>query len=79
MILLLFSLGNWLVMPAENAISRAFERQADWTALELTREPQAFIEAEKNLARYNLGNVAPNPVAEVKAERRTAAPAAGRE
>jgi STE24 endopeptidase len=64
LILLLFSLGNWLVMPVENAIGREFERQADWTALELTRDPQAFIEAEKKLARDNLGNVAPNPVAE---------------
>ena len=64
LILLLFSLGNWLVLPAENAVSRAFEAQADWTALELTREPQVFIEAEKNLARQNLGNVAPNPIAQ---------------
>jgi STE24 endopeptidase len=62
LILLLFSLGNWLVMPVENAITRAFERQADWTALELTRDPQSFIEAEKRMARDNLSNVAPNPV-----------------
>jgi STE24 endopeptidase len=64
LILLFMSLGNWVVMPVENAISRAFERQADWTALELTRDPQVFIEAEKHLASSNLGNVAPNPIAQ---------------
>jgi STE24 endopeptidase len=63
LILLLFSLGNWLVMPVENAVSRAFERQADWTALELTRDPQSFIDSEKSMARTNLQNVAPNPIA----------------
>jgi STE24 endopeptidase len=64
LLLLLFSLGNWLVMPVENAVSREFERQADWTALELTSDPQAFIAAEKNLAKSNLGNVAPNPISQ---------------
>jgi STE24 endopeptidase len=64
LILLLFSLGNWLVMPLENAISREFERQADWTALELTQDPQVFIAAEKNLATSNLGDVAPNPISQ---------------
>jgi STE24 endopeptidase len=64
LILLLFSLGSWLVLPLENVISRQFERQADWTALELTGDPETFIAAEKNLAVSNLGNVAPNPISQ---------------
>jgi STE24 endopeptidase len=64
LILFLFSLGNWLVMPLENAVGREFERQADRTALDLTRDPDSFIAAEKSLAIRNKGNVAPNPIAQ---------------
>jgi STE24 endopeptidase len=61
LIMLLLTLGIWLTMPVQNAISRYFERQADASALELARNPAAFIEAEKRLARDNLNNVAPTP------------------
>ena len=61
LVLLLMNLGAWLAMPLENAVSRHFERQADRTALELAGLPEAFIEAEKRLARENIGNVAPTP------------------
>jgi STE24 endopeptidase len=46
-------------LPIQNAISRHFERQADWTSLELTRDPAAFIRAEVDLARSNLADLAP--------------------
>ncbi|MCS7046327.1 MAG: M48 family metallopeptidase [Gemmataceae bacterium] len=61
LVLLLSFLGSWLVMPAANAVSRHFERQADAMALELARDPDVFISAEKKLAIDNLGNVAPAP------------------
>ncbi|HYV39910.1 MAG TPA: M48 family metallopeptidase [Gemmataceae bacterium] len=61
LILLLFMLGQWLSMPMQNGISRFFERQADTAALELANKPEAFIEAEKRLARDNLSNLAPAP------------------
>jgi STE24 endopeptidase len=61
LILLLMMLGNWLTMPVQNAISRAFERQADQTSLEVAGQPGAFIAAEERLARDNLSNVAPTP------------------
>jgi STE24 endopeptidase len=48
-------------MPVQNAISREFERQADAYSLELAGQPEAFIEAEKQLARVNVLNVAPTP------------------
>jgi STE24 endopeptidase len=61
LLLLLLTLGMWLAMPIQNAISRMFERQADMTALELARKPDAFIAAEERLARDNLSNLAPTP------------------
>jgi len=46
-------------LPIQNAVSRHFERQADWASLELTRNPAAFIRAEIDLARSNLADLAP--------------------
>jgi STE24 endopeptidase len=61
LILLLFVLGQWIAMPVVNGISRSFERQADEVSLNLARQPDAFITAEKRLAIDNIGNVAPLP------------------
>ena len=59
--LLLLSL---LSFPLQNAISRGFEREADWASLDLTRNPPAFIRAEVSLARSNLADLAPpRPIA----------------
>jgi STE24 endopeptidase len=46
-------------LPIQNAISRHFERQADWTSLALTANPAAFIRAEVDLARSNLADLDP--------------------
>jgi STE24 endopeptidase len=46
-------------LPIQNAISRHFERQADWTSLALTGNPAAFIRAEVDLARSNLADLNP--------------------
>jgi STE24 endopeptidase len=62
LILLAAALGSWAVMPVGNAISRAFERQADMASLELYGHPDVFIAAEERLARDNISNVAPNPL-----------------
>jgi STE24 endopeptidase len=59
LILLLIMVGEWLVSPVQNAVSRHFERQADMVSLELTRTPDVFIAAEKKLAHDNISNVAP--------------------
>ena len=50
---------NLVGLPIQNAISRTFERQADRTSLELTRNPEAFIRSEVQLARSNLADLAP--------------------
>lgn len=50
-----------VTLPLRNAISRGFERQADMTALELSRNPDAYIKVEVDLARSNLADVTPPP------------------
>ena len=62
LVLLLSALAGFLVQPIENAVSRAFEREADRDALELYGHPQVFIDAEKRLARDNIANVAPSDI-----------------
>jgi STE24 endopeptidase len=61
LILLLLTLATWLTLPIQNGISRYFERQADRASLELARKPDAFIAAEKRLARDNMSDVGPTP------------------
>ena len=59
LILLLVTGLSFLSMPIQNAISRSFEREADEASLLLTRQPDVFIKAEKNLAIANLTDVNP--------------------
>ena len=59
LVLLAVFVGGWLSLPVENAISRAFERQADRASLELVGRPAVFIDSEKRLNRDNQSNVAP--------------------
>jgi STE24 endopeptidase len=60
LILLLAFVGSFLVMPIQNWVSRAFERQADQAALELGGSPEIFAEAEKRLVRNNISDPAPS-------------------
>jgi STE24 endopeptidase len=64
--LLLLAAGavSVLMVPAANALSRAYERSADRYALELTRNPAAFISAMKRLAAQNLAEEHPTKIAE---------------
>jgi len=50
---------NLVGLPIQSAVSRHFERQADWASLELTGNPAAFIRAEVDLARSNLADLTP--------------------
>ncbi|MEW5786076.1 MAG: M48 family metalloprotease, partial [Bacillota bacterium] len=56
--LLLLSLA---AAPAQNALSRVFERQADGAALALTNDPAVFISLKQNIAGTNLATVRPHP------------------
>lgn len=50
------------VMPAGNALSRRFERQADAAALRLSTEPAAMIATFEKLADHNLADRRPPPL-----------------
>jgi STE24 endopeptidase len=58
-IILFVSLISFLFLPAQNAISRSFERQADHFALQATGNPEAQVGLMVKLADSNLSNVKP--------------------
>ena len=60
LIILLFIMINLLSLPVQNSISRHFERQSDWTALELTENPSACVKLDQRLAAQNLSEIRPN-------------------
>ncbi len=53
-----------ILLPAMNAMSRYFERQADTYALETSKDPDAFISSFNKLAELNLADRQPNPIIE---------------
>jgi STE24 endopeptidase len=58
--LLLVATGLELIgLPFGTALSRRWERQADRFSLELTRDPDAFEKAHRDLAEANLSDVDP--------------------
>jgi len=62
--LLLLAAGavSLAAVPAGHAMSRAFERRADRFALDLTRNPAAFISAMRRLGAQNLAEEHPSRV-----------------
>jgi STE24 endopeptidase len=62
--LLLLAAGavSVVMLPAAYALSRTFERSADRFALELTRNPGAFVTAMRRLAAQNLAEDRPSRV-----------------
>jgi STE24 endopeptidase len=62
--LLLFAAGgvSLVMVPAAHAMSRGFERSADRFALDLTRNPHAFISAMRRLGAQNLAEDDPSKI-----------------
>ena len=60
--LLLLAAGavSVVMVPAAYALSRSYERSADRFALELTRNPAAFVSAMRRLAAQNLAEERPS-------------------
>ncbi|MFN2421735.1 MAG: M48 family metalloprotease [Gemmatimonadota bacterium] len=56
---LALSLGLFFVSPALNSIQRTMESEADWTSLELTRDPRTYVETADRLTRANLMPIDP--------------------
>jgi len=51
-----------VMVPAAHAMSRGFERSADRFALDLTRNPHAFISAMRRLGAQNLAEDDPSKI-----------------
>jgi STE24 endopeptidase len=62
--LLLFAAGgvSIVMVPVAHAMSRRFERSADRFALDLTRNPSAFISAMRRLGAQNLAEEHPSKI-----------------
>lgn len=63
LLLALGAVSSLLVAPATNLVSRQVETRADVHALDLTRDPSTFIDAQKRLALTNLSDLDPHPLA----------------
>jgi STE24 endopeptidase len=61
---LVFSVFGIIVMPLQNAYSRAMEREADAYALQRTGNKTAFITTMLKLAEINLSDISPHPLIE---------------
>lgn len=59
-LLLLGAIGGLLASPVASAVSRWAEARADWTALEVSRDPATAVEVERRLALENRADLRPN-------------------
>ncbi len=57
--LFILTVFNLLVMPAQNWFSRFLEKEADLKAIEVTRDPSAFISVMEKLGKMNLSDFDP--------------------
>ena len=73
LVALVFVVGNAVLGFVQSWVSRAFERQADVVALELTEDPDAFVKVMRELATKNLSDLAPSWWAYVRASHPPAA------
>jgi STE24 endopeptidase len=55
--------ASWAAAPIQNAVSRAHERRADRTALDLTGNAEAFVTAMRRLGARNLAEPSPAALA----------------
>jgi STE24 endopeptidase len=62
--LLMLVLGGFVLLlsPMQNALSRFFERQCDWYALQRTHMPDAYRSAFRKLASMNKADTDPHPL-----------------
>lgn len=62
LLLFLVAALTLLAQPLTNLISRRVEARADVHSLDLTRDPETFVEVERRLATTNLSNLEPGPL-----------------
>jgi STE24 endopeptidase len=59
LVLFLAAVGTLISAPVQNGVSRAVEARADVRALDLTADPDAFIDMQRRLAATNLSDPTP--------------------
>ncbi|GAA2116932.1 M48 family metallopeptidase [Nocardioides bigeumensis] len=59
LLIALVDLGSLMASPVQNGISRRIEMRADVDALRVTRDPDAFVEMQRMLARRSLSDPTP--------------------
>ena len=62
MLMLAITVFSMLLEPLQNSVSRHFERQSDWYALQHTGRVDAYRSAFRKLARLNKADPAPHPL-----------------
>ncbi len=62
-LMLALTVFSLLLEPLQNVVSRAFERQCDWYALQATQRPDAYRSAFAKLAKLNKDDPNPNAMA----------------
>jgi STE24 endopeptidase len=61
LVLFLLAAGTLLATPVQNTVSRQIEARADLHALDLTRDPESFVDMQRRLSTTNLSD--PDPPA----------------
>ena len=59
LLVLFATLAGLVLLPAQNGVSRSFERRADEIAIQLTRDPATAIKVHRRLAFANLSDLRP--------------------
>jgi glycerophosphoryl diester phosphodiesterase/Zn-dependent protease with chaperone function len=62
LLMLVGGVCSFVFLPIANALSRSHERRADRFALEMTRQPEAFISAMKRLSQQNMAEEYPSRI-----------------
>jgi STE24 endopeptidase len=57
-----YTVLNFAISPLYNVVSRHIEARADHHSLVLDRDPEAFVQAQRNLAISGLDDLEPSPV-----------------
>ena len=65
LLLLILFFFMLFILPLQNGLGRAFERQADYFSIDITENPDAFISTMRKLGEQNLADYNPSRIVEI--------------
>lgn len=65
LLLLILFFFTLFILPLQNGLGRAFERQADYFSIDITKNPEAFITTMRKLGEQNLADFNPSRIVEI--------------